>query len=246
MAGDVWRVDVPSPATLVALVGRTSLRGELSQLQQTLSDEGFPAGARFFFNHLEAPKVNHSKRPISEWADDLWLSVAEPGSRKGVRAAIRAMVRGRRLGERDLAGLRGFGDGVVAPLRELLVTSASEPARVCAAWAMQKLERGDPVLCAELLEQERSPALSVLLAGTLIAHGEKRGFKTLIKAARSGDQKTPISWLASKPSVGRFAQAVLAQYTGQSFRKAGGWEQWHGEYRHRLRWSPKDKRFKLR
>ena len=56
------------------------------------------------------------------------------------------------------------------------------------------------MLCAELLEQERSPALSVLLAGTLIAHGEKRGFKTLIKAARSGDQKTPISWLASKPS----------------------------------------------
>lgn len=226
-------------------IERYSLGGELSTASDQAIKEGFPKTKHYFFNHLQAPRVNQGKRPISKWSDDLWLALNTATKRSEVRAVIRQMTSRRSMKQEHIDTLAPLGEAAGPPLREVLVTSTNESARVCAAWLLHKLDLSEATLASELLGEKPSPTLACFLAAALLNGGDKAGFKPLLKAAASSKTKTPLRWIKGKPNLGVFAQAVLTRYTGLRFRSANEWEQWHGQHRGRLRWDAKRKVFSV-
>lgn len=224
-------------------VSRSSLRGMLGQAYRKALEEGFPKGKRFFFNHLQAPKVNQGKRPISDWSDDLWLELNSSAKRSEVRALVRRMLHQRSIGQEHLDALSPLGDEARRPLQEILVTSTKESARICAAWLLLKLELSDPNLAGTLQREKPSPGLGALLAAIQLHGGDKGGFKPLVKAAQGRGGKSALRWLKGKPALNVIAHAILTRYTGLQFRTGGEWEQWYGEHRGRLRWDRAQRRF---
>jgi uncharacterized protein DUF2330 len=227
-------------------VSRSGLPGMLGQAYRKALKEGFPKGKRFFFNHLQAPKVNRGKRPISKWTDDLWLELNSASKRSEVRAVIRQMMHRREIGSDHLDALSPLGDEARAPLQEVLVTSTKESARICAAWLLLKLGLSDANLAGTLQSEKPSPGLASLLAAIQLHGGDKAGFKPLLKAAKAREGKSALRWLKGKPGLNALAHAILSRYTGLQFRTTNEWEQWHGEYRSRLRFDREQRRFLVR